>query len=246
VSDLVGKAALVTGGSRGIGAAIALRLAGLGADVAITYLSAKDRADEVVKQIKAHGRRGVAIAADNADADAVIAAVDRTKTEFGQLDILVNNAGIYPYGLIDEVSLDDVDRALGIHTRAVYLASQAAIRHMTTGGRIISIGSSLSERVPYPGVALYSMSKSALVGFTKGLARDVGDRGITANLVHPGSTNTEMNPAEGETAADELALIPLGRYGDTADIANTVAFLAGPGGRHITGTSITVDGGSNT
>lgn len=245
VSDLDGKAALVTGGSRGIGAAIALRLAESGADVAITYVNARGRAHEVVEQIEAHGRRGVAIAADSADATAVIAAVDQTKIEFGRLDILVNNAGIYPYGVIDGVSLEDVDRTLDIHTRAVYLASQAAVRQMTRGGRIISIGSSLCERVPYPGVALYSMSKSALVGFTKGLARDVGDRGITANLVHPGSTNTEMNPAEGETAAGELALIPLGRYGDPTDIANTVAFLAGPGGRHLTGTSITVDGGSN-
>ncbi|MEV4122981.1 3-oxoacyl-ACP reductase family protein [Micromonospora sp. NPDC049645] len=245
MSELGGKAALVTGGSRGIGAAIALRLAELGADVAITYVNAEERAHEVAEQIRAHGRRGVVIAADSADAAAVIGAVDQTKEEFGRLDILVNNAGVYRYGLIDDVSLEDVDLTLGIHTRAVYLASQAAVRHMTRGGRIISIGSSLSERVPYPGMALYSMSKSALTGFTRGLARDVGERGITANLVHPGSTDTDMNPADGETAADEIALIPLGRYGDPADIANTVAFLAGPGGRQITGASITVDGGSN-
>ncbi|WP_158845610.1 SDR family NAD(P)-dependent oxidoreductase [Saccharothrix deserti] len=245
MSELAGKAALVTGGSRGIGAAIALRLGESGADVAITYTSAKERADEVVEQIKALGGRGIAIAADNTDAAAVVAAVDQTAAEFGRLDVLVNNAGIFPYGLIDDVSLEEVDRTLAIHTRAVYLASQAAVRHMTEGGRIVSIGSSLAERVPYPGVALYSMSKSALIGFTKGLARDLGERGITANLVHPGSTDTEMNPADGETAEDEVSLIPLGRYGQTADIANTVAFLAGPGGRHITGTSITVDGGSN-
>lgn len=235
----------MTGGSRGIGAAIAVRLAELGADVAITYVSAKERADEVVEQIKGCGRRGVAIAADSTDATAVVAAVEQTNTEFGQLDVLVNNAGIFTYGMIDEVPLEDVDRTLSIHTRAVYVASQAAVRYMTKGGRIISIGSSLAERVPYPGVALYSMSKSALVGFTRGLARDLGERGITVNLVHPGSTDTDMNPADGENADAERALIPLSRYGDTSDVANAVAFLAGPGGRHITGTSITVDGGSN-
>lgn len=243
--ELAGKAALVTGGSRGIGAAVALRLAELGADVAVTFVSAKERAEEVVEEVRARGGRGMAIAADNTDAAAVVRAVDQAVTEFGRLDILVNNAGIFPYGLIDDVSLDEVDRTLAIHTRAVYIASQAAVRHMTEGGRIVSIGSSLAERVPYPGVALYSMSKSALIGFTKGLARDLGERGITANVVHPGSTNTEMNPADGGTSDDERALIPLGRYGDVADIANAVAFLAGSGGRHVTGATITVDGGSN-
>ncbi|GAA3387420.1 SDR family oxidoreductase [Cryptosporangium minutisporangium] len=243
--DLEGKAALVTGGGRGIGAAIALRLAELGADVAITYVSAKDRAEGMVEQIEGYGGRGVAIAADNTDAAAVVAAVERTTAEFGRLDILVNNAGVAAEGVIDDVSLEDVDRVLSIHTRAVYVASQAAVRHMSSGGRIISIGSSLAERVPYPGMALYSMSKSALIGFTKGLARDLGDRGITVNLVHPGSTDTDMNPADGESAELERALIPLGRYGAAADIADAVAFLAGRSGRHITGTAITVDGGSN-
>ena len=174
MSELAGKVALVTGGSRGIGAAVAARLAELGADVAITYASAKDRADEVIGRIKVLGRRAVAIQADNTDAAAVTGAVERTVSEFGSIDVLVNNAGVFPYGDIAEVTLEEVDHTLAVHTRAVYLASQAAVKHMGEGGRIVSIGSSLAERAPYPGVTLYSMSKSALVGFTKGLARDLG------------------------------------------------------------------------
>jgi 3-oxoacyl-[acyl-carrier protein] reductase len=245
MSELVGKVALVTGGSRGIGAATAARLAELGADVAITYGQSKERADEVVETIKSHGRRGLAIQADSAAGDEVPAAVGRVVEEFGRLDVLVNNAGIFPFGPIDDVTLEEVDRTLGIHVRAVYLASQAAVRHLPEGGRIISIGSNLAERVPFPGVTLYSMSKSALIGFTKGLARDLGDRGITVNLVQPGSTDTDMNPADGATADDQRALSALGRYADPSDIADTVAFLAGPGARNITGSLVTVDGGTN-
>jgi NAD(P)-dependent dehydrogenase (short-subunit alcohol dehydrogenase family) len=245
MSELVGKVALVTGGSRGIGAAIAARLAELGSDVAITYSQSKERADEVVETIKSHGQRGLAIQADSAGADEVPAAVGRVVEEFGRLDVLVNNAGIFPFGPIDDVTLEEVDRTLGIHARAVYLASQAAVRHMSEGGRIISIGSNLAERVPFPGVALYSMSKSALIGFTRGLARDLGDRGITVNLVQPGSTDTDMNPADGPTADGQRALSALGRYADPTDIADTVAFLSGPGGRSITGSVFTVDGGTN-
>jgi 3-oxoacyl-[acyl-carrier protein] reductase len=231
MSELVGKVALVTGASRGIGAAIAARLAELGADVAITYGQSKERADEVVDTIKAHGRRGLAIQADSAAADEVPAAVGQTVEEFGRLDVLVNNAGIFPFGPIDDVSLDEVDRALNIHARAAYLASQAAVRHMAEDGRIISIGSNLAERV--------------LIGFTKGLARDLGARGITVNLVQPGSTDTDMNPADGPSAEDQRALNALGRYADPSDIADTVAFLSGPRGRNITGSILTVDGGTN-
>jgi 3-oxoacyl-[acyl-carrier protein] reductase len=245
MSELVGKVALVTGGSRGIGAAIAARLAELGSDVAITYGQSKERADEVVETIKSHGRRGLAIQADSAAADEVPAAVGRVVEELGRLDVLVNNAGIFPFGPIDDVSIEEVDRTLGIHARAVYLASQAAVRHMSDGARIISIGSNLAERVPFPGLTLYSMSKSALIGFTRGLARDLGDRGITVNLVQPGSTDTDMNPADGPTADDQRALSALGRYGDPTDIAEMVAFLSGPGGRSITGSVFTVDGGTN-
>ena len=245
MSELVDKVALVTGGSRGIGAAIAARLAERGADVAITYGQSKECADEVVETIKSHGRRGLAIKADSASADEVPAAVGTVVEEFGRLDVLVNNAGIFPSGPIDDVSVEEVDRTLGIHIRAVYLASQAASRHMTDGGRIVSIGSNLAERVPFPGVTLYSMSKSALIGFTKGLARDLGDRGITVNLVQPGSTDTDMNPADGPTADGQRALSALGRYADPADIADTVAFLSGPHGRSITGSVLTVDGGTS-
>ncbi|WP_117210896.1 SDR family NAD(P)-dependent oxidoreductase [Allorhizocola rhizosphaerae] len=243
MKQLAGKAALVTGGSRGIGAAIAKRLAQEGADVAITYLQSVEKANDVVMQIKAAGGKGMAIAADNADMTAVARAVDQCAQEFGRLDILVNNAGIFPFGPVEQVTLDELERTLAVHTKATFVATQAAVQHMADGGRVINIGSSLAERVPYAGVALYSMSKSALIGFTKGLARDLGPRGITANVVHPGSTDTDMNPANGEAAADELPFIALGRYAMPEDVAAMVAHLAGPGGRNITGTSIAVDGG---
>ncbi|MEV4092205.1 SDR family NAD(P)-dependent oxidoreductase [Streptosporangium saharense] len=241
---LTGRVALVTGGSRGIGAAIARRLAAEGAHVAITYARAADRAHEVVRQIEAAGGRGLAVPAEATDATALAEAVERTVTTLGGLDILVNNAGIAPYGPIEEVTLEEVDRTLAVHARASFLLAQAAVRHMGDGGRIISIGSSLAERVTSPGWTLYSMSKSALVGFTKGLARDLGPRGITVNLVHPGSTDTEMNPADGPDAAEERSYTALGRYCDPDDIAATVAHLAGPGARNITGTSVTVDAGT--
>ncbi|MFV2019983.1 SDR family NAD(P)-dependent oxidoreductase [Micromonospora sp. LOL_023] len=243
MTGLAGKVALVTGGSRGIGAAIATRLAQDGADVALTYLSAGDRAKSVVADVEAAGRRGLAIAADSGDAAAVIGAVDRTVEEFGRLDILVNNAGVFPYGSVDEVSLEELDRTLAVHVRGVFLASQAAVRHMGPGGRIISIGSCFAERVPYAGVSLYAMTKSALIGMTRGLARDLGPRGITATVVHPGSTDTDMNPADGEGADHERGFIAVGQYASPSDIAATVSHLAGEGGRYITGTAIAVDGG---
>ncbi|MDG4828151.1 SDR family oxidoreductase [Solwaraspora sp. WMMD1047] len=240
---LANKVALVTGGSRGIGAAIALGLARDGADVALTYLNRADRADRVVDQITALGRKAVAIAADNADPAAVTAAVDQTAGTLDRLDILVNNAGVFPYGSIEDTSLAELDHTLGVHVRGVFVATQAALRHLADGGRVINIGSCLVERVPYPGVALYAMSKSALVGLTRGLARDLGGRAITVNLVHPGSTDTEMNPADSTEAAAERDFIALGRYAEPAEVAATVRHLAGPGGRYITGASISVDGG---
>jgi 3-oxoacyl-[acyl-carrier protein] reductase len=243
MSDLKGKVALVTGGSRGIGAAIARCLAKEGADVALTYASAEGKAYAVAAEIEASGRRGIAIRADSAEPKALLHAVERTVKELGRLDILVNNAGMFPNGPLEDVTLEEVDRTLAVHVRAVFVASQAATRHMKEGGRVISIGSCLAERVPNPGVSLYAMSKSALVGFTKGLARDLGARGITANVVHPGSTDTEMNPADGPGADDERRFIALGRYAEPEDIAATVAHLAGEAGRYITGASIAVDGG---
>jgi len=243
MTELAGKVALVTGGSRGIGAAIALRLAREGADVALTYVRAKARADDVVAEIGAVGRRGLAIEADAADPEAVVGAVDRTAAELGRLDILVNNAGVYPYGPFEATTIDEVDRTLSVHVRGAFVAAQAASRRMEPGGRIINIGSSLAERVPYPGVSLYAMSKSALTGLTRGLARDLGPRGITVNVVQPGSTDTEMNPAGSPDAEAEIVFSAVGRYGRADEIAGTVAHLAGAGAGFITGASIAVDGG---
>ncbi|GGC46954.1 3-oxoacyl-ACP reductase family protein [Chelatococcus reniformis] len=245
MSDLKGKRALVTGASRGIGAAIARRLAADGADVAITYERSADKAAEVVRAVEALGGRGVAIQADSADAAAVRRSVDEAAQGLGGLDILVNNAGIARGGPLESMSLEDIDALIAVNIRAVVLASQAAIAHLPTGGRIVNIGSNLGERVPFPGLTVYSMTKSALVSFNRGLARDLGPRGITVNLVQPGSTNTDMNPADGPQAAAQLAVNALGRYGAPDDIAAAVAFLAGPGGRQITGSAITVDGGAN-
>ncbi|MGW5681955.1 SDR family NAD(P)-dependent oxidoreductase [Nonomuraea sp. NPDC003754] len=238
------RVALVTGGSRGIGAAIAERLAADGADVVVTYAHSAERAAAVVRRVEATGRRGLALEAAATDAAQLVAAVDRTVTAFGRLDVLVNNAGIAPFGPLEQVTLEEVDTTMAVHARAAFVLAQAAARHMGSGGRIISIGSSLAERVPYPGWTLYAMSKSALIGLTKGLARDLGPRGITVNLVHPGSTDTEMNPADSPEAEQERAYTALGRYCDPRDIAATVAHLAGEGGRNITGAAVTVDAGT--
>ena len=234
---------LVTGGSRGIGAAIAVRLAAEGASVALTYHASPDRADRVVEQITAAGGTAIAVRAAMENPAQVTDAVAQAVRAFGRLDILVNNAGVFPFGPIDKLTLVDYEHTMAVHVRAVFVAVQAALPHLGPGGRIISIGSSLVERVPGPGVSLYSMSKSALVGFTKGLSRDLGPRGINAVVVHPGSVDTEMNPADSAEAAAERALSAVGRYGTTEEIAATVIHLAGPAGDYITGTTITVDGG---
>ncbi|MEV0676712.1 SDR family oxidoreductase [Actinosynnema sp. NPDC050436] len=240
MGQLDGRTALVTGGSRGIGAAIATRLAREGANVAITYAHAEDRARAVVAKLG----NAVAIRAEATDNAALRAAVARTVEVFGGLDILVNNAGIAVCGPFDETSDDDVDRLLAVHARAAFVLAKAASPHLGAGGRIIGVGSSLAERVPTPGWAAYSMSKAALVGLTKGLARDLGPRGITVNLVHPGSTDTGMNPADGPDAAGERAFTALDRYCDPEDVAAMVAHLAGPGGRNVTGASFLVDAGA--
>jgi len=243
VEPLAGKTVLVTGGGRGIGAAIALRLARDGADVALTYLRNADRAQQTARRVRSLGRRCVALAADSADPAAVTGAIDEVASTFGRLDVLVNNAGVFPYGPFDEVSLPELDRALDVHVRAAFVAAQAAVRHMGDGGRIINIGSCFAERVPYPGVTLYAMTKSALVGLTRGLARDLGPRGIAVTVVHPGSTDTDMNPVDGAGADAERQFIALGRYADADEVAATVGHLAGPGGRYVTGTAVSVDGG---
>ncbi|TMR99318.1 SDR family NAD(P)-dependent oxidoreductase [Nonomuraea basaltis] len=237
------KVALITGGSRGIGAAIARRLAGDGFDVAITHRTAGDRAATVINEVAAAGRRALGIRAESADAGALVDAAERTVRELGRLDVLVSNAGIAPYGPLEQVTLDEVDHLLAVHARASFVLAQAAARHMERGSSIILIGSSLAERVPYAGWTAYAMSKSALIGLAKGLARDLGPRGITANVVNPGSTETEMNPADAPEAEEERRLTALGRYCSPDDIAATVAHLAGEGGRAITGASIPVDAG---
>ncbi|BFV57806.1 SDR family oxidoreductase [Kitasatospora sp. CMC57] len=235
--------ALVTGGSRGIGAAVALRLAEEGADLALTYEQNAERAGQVVEQVKALGRRALAIRADSADPEAVRAAVDGAAAEFGRLDILVNNAAVFPMGLLEELELAQLDRTLAVNVRAPLLAAQAAVRHMTGGGRIIGIGSNVAERVVFPGLALYAATKTAQIGLVKGLARELGPRGITVNLVHPGPTDTDANPAEGPFAETVNGFTALGRYAQPDEIAATVAFLAGPDGRYVTGAAISVDGG---
>jgi 3-oxoacyl-[acyl-carrier protein] reductase len=243
MNELSGKVALVTGGSRGIGAAIAQRLAHDGAAVAFTYVTAADKAQAVAKQIDADGGRVLVIQADNADPGAVTGAVEQTVREFGRLDILVNNAGIVIGGPLEEMTVEQADRLWAVDVRAVFAATQAAARHMSDGGRIITIGSALAERVPVSGLTLYTMVKSALTGLTKGLARDLGPRGITATVVHGGLIDTDMNPANGPAAAFLSTIPALGHYGTAGDIAATVAHLAGDGGRYVTGTAITVDGG---
>lgn len=247
MSNLSGKRALVTGGSRGIGAAIALRLAQDGADVAITYERSADKAQAVVAQIEGLGRKAVAIAANSADAAAVKAAVDQAASALGGLDILVNNAGIARgVGPVAGWTVEDIDQLLAVNVRGVILASQAAAKHLPRGGRIINIGSNLSERVPMAGITLYAMTKSALLSFTKGLARDLGPQGITVNLVHPGSTDTDMNPAQGEGAASQRERMAIPEYGRPEDIASMVAWVASPESRFANGAGFTVDGAANS
>jgi NAD(P)-dependent dehydrogenase (short-subunit alcohol dehydrogenase family) len=246
MTELAGKRALVTGASRGIGAAIALALAEKGADVAITYERSADRAAEVVAAIEGKGRKALAIQADSADPAAVKRSVDEAARGLGGLDILVNNAAIVLYDAIADVSVERIDALLDVNVRSPVLASQAALPHLREGGRVINIGSAGAERIVGDTGTVYYMTKSALHSFTRGLARELGSRDITVNLVQPGSTDTDMNPADGESADFQRSLIPLGRYGKPEDVAAAVAFLASPAAKHITGTILTVDGGLNT
>jgi 3-oxoacyl-[acyl-carrier protein] reductase len=240
---LTGKVALVTGGSRGIGAAIAKRLAANGADVAITYVSNPVGAEATSGAIKGAGRRAIAIQADSVDAAAVMAAVDRAAADLGRLDILVNNAGIYDTKPIETFSIADFDRSVAVNVRAVFAATKAAVAHMKDGGRIISIGSGLAERMPFPGVAVYAMTKAAVAAMMQGLARELGPRGITVNAFHPGSIDTDMNPGDGPYAEFQRSLSAVGRYGTADEIASAVAYLASPEAAFVTGTSLKVDGG---
>jgi 3-oxoacyl-[acyl-carrier protein] reductase len=242
---LAGKVALVTGGSRGIGAAIAKRLAADGASVAITYSKGADAAASVVKAIEGAGKKAIAIQADAADAKAVTAAVDKTAATFGRLDILVNNAGTAIPTPFEQATLEDIDRVININIRGVFVATKAALKHIGDGGRIISIGSAVGERVMVPGLVPYAATKGAVKIFTQGLSREVGSRGITVNNVQPGPIDTELNPASGDWAAPQKAQTALNRYGHVNDIAAMVAFVAGPEASYITGANLTVDGGMN-
>ena len=240
---LENKRALVTGGSGGIGAAIVKRLASEGAHVALTYLGKRDRANETVNAAQTLGVKALAIQADSANAEAVVAAVERTVAELGGIDILVNNAGIAVMAPIDDYRLDDFDRTLAVNVRAVFVATQAAVKHMRAGGRIINIGSCNADRMPFTGGAVYAMSKAALVGLVKGLARDLGPRGITINNVQPGPVDTDLNPATSDFAKMLVQQMALPRYATGDEIASLVAYLASPEAAYVTGASLSIDGG---
>jgi 3-oxoacyl-[acyl-carrier protein] reductase len=242
---LEGKIALVTGGSRGIGAAIAKRLDADGAKVAITYTKGAEAAASVVKEIERAGGKAIAIQADAADADAGKAAVEKTVATFGRLDVLVNNAGTAIPKTFEEATIEEMDRVLDINVRGVFVATQAALKHMKSGGRIIMIGSALGERVLVPGLVPYSATKGAVKIFTQALSREVGSRGITVNNVQPGPIDTDLNPAASEWAVPQKAVTALDRYGRVDEVAALVAFVAGPESSYITGANLTVDGGMN-
>jgi 3-oxoacyl-[acyl-carrier protein] reductase len=241
---LENRRVLVTGASRGIGASIAKVLGAEGADVAITYEKSAERAAEVVQAIKAQGRRAVAIQADSADPQAIQSSIDKTVAELGGLDILVNNAGILRVAELKSISLEDIDAILNVNVRGPIVTSKKALPHLGKGGRIITIGSFFADRVPSPVLSVYAASKSALVAFTKGLARELGPKEITVNLVQPGSIDTDMNPAHGPFGDTLRQLTASGRYGAVDDIANAVAFLASAKAQYITGSALTVDGGA--
>ncbi|MBS1040950.1 SDR family oxidoreductase [Gluconobacter cerinus] len=237
------RAALVTGGSRGIGAAIALRLATDGYDVAISYASNEKAAADIVSKIEAKGRKAVAIRANGGTAEGNRAVVTKAVETFGRLDALVCNAGIYPYGPIDQMTVEQIDQVLNLNVRAVMIETMEAVKHLGQGGRLIYIGSAFGARAPFPGISLYSATKAALEGFARGVARDVGPKGITVNVVEPGPIDTDLNPADGEGAALISSFTATNSYGKVADIADFVGFLASPAASYITGASLPVDGG---
>ncbi len=242
-TKLHNQVAFINGGSRGIGAATARRLAREGAKVAIGYQSSGIAAEALVEEIRAAGGEAIAIRADAADAEALTRAIDRAAGHFGRLDILVNSAGVLRMGPVDTFTLADLDETLAVNVRAVFVAAKAAAAHMREGGRIINIGSTNAQRMPFAGGAAYAMSKAALVGLVKGLARDLGPRNITVNNVAPGPIDTDMNPAEGDFAASLHQLMALPRHGHADEVAAMVAYLAGPEAAFVTGADLLIDGG---
>jgi 3-oxoacyl-[acyl-carrier protein] reductase len=243
--SLQGKVAFVTGGARGIGAAVVKRLASDGATVAFTYHSSASAANDLVASVAAAGGRAVAVKADVADASALTNAVNEVARQFGKIDILVNNAGVLLMGTLDTFSLEDFDKTLEVNVRAVFVGAKAVLPHMGEGGRIINIGSCNAERMPFAGGAAYAMSKSALQGLVQGLARDLGPKGITVNNVQPGPTNTDMNPEAGDFATAMHGLMALQRHAQPEEIAGMVAYVASPEAGFVTGASLTIDGGFN-
>jgi 3-oxoacyl-[acyl-carrier protein] reductase len=239
------KVALITGGSRGIGSAIAKRLAHDGASVAITYAKDANAASAVVHEIERNGGKAVSIQADAADAKAVKAAVDKTVATFGRLDVLVNNAGTAIPKTFEETTLEEMDRVIDINIRGVFAATQAALKHMKTGGRIIMIGSAVGERAASPLLVPYTATKGAVKMFNQALSRELGGRGITVNNVQPGPIDTDLNPVSGDWAVPQKAATALDRYGKVDEIAAMVAFVAGPESSYITGANLTIDGGMN-
>jgi 3-oxoacyl-[acyl-carrier protein] reductase len=237
--------ALVTGGSRGIGAAIAKRLAGDGASVAITYAKDASAASAVVQAIEQGGGKAIAIQADAASVEAVKAAVEKAVQTFGRLDVLVNNAGTAIPKTFEETTMEEMDRVIAINIRGVFAATQAALKHIKEGGRIIMIGSAVGERAVAPGLVPYAATKGAVKMFSQALSREVGSRGITVNNVQPGPIDTDLNPASGDWAVPQKAATALSRYGHVDEVAALVAFVAGPESSYITGANLTVDGGMN-
>jgi 3-oxoacyl-[acyl-carrier protein] reductase len=242
---LEGKVALVTGGSRGIGAAIAKRLAADGAIVAITYTKGAEAAASVVEAIKSAGGKAIAVQADATAPDQVKPAIDKTVAALGKLDVFVNNAGTAIPKKFEETTLEELDRVIDINLRGAFIATQAALKHMNEGGRIILTGSCVGERMMTPGLVAYAATKGAIKMFAQGLAREVGDRGITVNNIQPGPIDTDLNPASGEWAVPQKAMTALNRYGSVDEVAGLVAFVASPEAAYITGASLTVDGGTN-
>jgi 3-oxoacyl-[acyl-carrier protein] reductase len=242
---LEGRVALVTGGSRGIGAAVARRLAEAGASVVVTYVNSAEAAERVAGEVRKGGARAEAIRADAADSGEMASLVGKVVERFGRLDVLVNSAGITPMGALEETTEEDFDQTVDINVRAVFLASREAAKVMEPGGRIVNVGSVWGELVPTAGIGLYAMSKFAVAGMTRAWARDLGPKGITVNCVQPGPIDTDMNPADGPMSGMLTPLTALGRYGRPQELAELVAFLAGPESSYLTGATINADGGLN-